>query len=84
MTGLVQVHGMKQLFLTFKTNAICQPKTKFSIPLSRRWEGTKIGLEKGTKIGLEKGTKIGEIKTTIKIFRDDFNFADEEIIKKLM
>ena len=41
MTGLVQVHGMKQLFLTFKTNAICQPKTKFSIPLSRRWEGTK-------------------------------------------
>ena len=32
----------------------------------------------------EEGTKIGEIKTTIKIFRDDFNFADEEIIKKLM
>ena len=32
----------------------------------------------------EEGTKIGEIKATIKLLRDDFNFTDEEIIEKLM
>ena len=32
----------------------------------------------------EEGTKIGEIKATINLLRDDFNFTDEEIIEKLM
>ena len=32
----------------------------------------------------EEGREEGKVETTIKILRDDFNFTDEKIIKKLM